>query len=215
MCGRFSLTASIAEIKKFYHAEADMEWPPSDNVAPSQYVPVLTADANGLRAIRPMKWGLVPFWAKDAKIGNRMINARAETVDTGNAFRAAFRARRCIVPADGFYEWDRGKRPYLFAPEEGLLSLAGVWERWKKPGAPPLESFTIITTDADDTVRPVHERMPVLIGHNAIGAWLAPDTEPALLKSLLEPASGRPLHAHPADRRMNNPRYHAADREPA
>src|SRR4051812_41205592 len=170
MCGRYALIEKFDKVKAFYGAKSDIAWEGSYNIAPSQMIPVVVQDGDG-REIRLMKWGLVPHWAKDEKIGFRMINARSETVDEKPGFRDSFKSRRCVIPASGFYEWRKlDKQPFWFAPYEGLFSFCGLWAQWKKPDGKILESCTILTTDANDAVAPVHDRMPVILGHNAIGA---------------------------------------------
>ena len=207
MCGRFSLAASWDQIRRYYDLiGAPMNLAPRYNVAPTQSVPVVRrAGAHECEAVM-MRWGLIPSWAKDARLGARMINARAETVAEKPAFRVAFRSRRCLVPADGFYEWQarpEGKQPYRIArPDGGLFTFAGLWERWEKaPDGAPVESFTIITTTATPELHPIHPRMPVVVESSNYATWLDGDAPAAL--NLLAAADDDTLVAIPIGTRIN------------
>ena len=158
-----------------------------------------------------MRWGLVPSWAEDEKIGARLLNARSESVATKPAFRAAFRRRRCLVPADGFYEWEkigRKKQPFFISMKDGRpFAFAGLWETWHKEDE-ALQSFTILTTDANDLMRPLHDRMPVILQPGDYDAWLNPQLEdPAALQPLLHSYAGKDLTAYPVNPVVNSPRY--------
>jgi putative SOS response-associated peptidase YedK len=209
MCGRYSLSATpetIAEIFGVRHV-SDIE--PRFNIAPTQLVPVVRrAEKSDERRIDLLKWGLVPSWADDPGIGSRMINARAETVGEKPSFRGAFKSRRCLVPVDGFYEWRKTgshKVPYLIRrPEGGLFAFAGLWERWKGPSG-PLESYAIITTEANDLMRPIHDRMPVIVDPEGYDAWLDPATPSEALREMLRPEPGGQLVAFPVSTRVNSP----------
>jgi putative SOS response-associated peptidase YedK len=161
-----------------------------------------------------LKWGLVPFWAKDPKIGNRMINARAETAADKPAFRQAFQRRRCLVPADGFFEWKKvesgdrqpSKTPYwIHRADRGPFVMAGLWERWEPRNGPPLHTFTILTTDAVPELRPIHPRMPVILPQDSAEEWLDPGSRSEELTSLLRPF-GAGLQSHPVSTVVNSPR---------
>lgn len=210
MCGRYALYTPVeAMVRLFGLAEAHAE-PPRYNIAPTQLVPVVRADVQGSRRADSLRWGLVPFWAKELAIGNRMINARGETVAEKPAFRQAWRRRRCLIPADGFYEWQKlpgGKQPWFISSGgQGPLAFAGLWERWDDRGkAEPVESCTIITTLANGTLRPLHERMPVILSPQAWDRWLDPGVGEDELSSLLRPAPDDLLSAHPVSRRVNSP----------
>jgi putative SOS response-associated peptidase YedK len=206
MCGRFALIKGLDKVKAYYGAAGHAVWQESYNIAPSQMIPVVVQNDDG-RDIRLMKWGLVPHWAKDEKIGFRMINARSETVDEKPGFRDAFKSHRCIIPASGFYEWRKpDKQPFWFSPEnDDLFSLAGLWARWKRADGKILESCTILTTDANDKVAPVHDRMPVILGHNAVGAWLDGATKPQELKELLAPFPAKEMSVVPVSKYVNKP----------
>jgi putative SOS response-associated peptidase YedK len=187
MCGRYVRKSTRREIANWF-AAADpegLEWGPSYNVAPQTFQPVVRLNRDtGQREIVLMRWGLIPYWSKDAKIGYSTINAKAETVATAPAFREAVRRRRCLVPADAFYEWQKldpkHKQPFAIAlASREPYGLAGVWERWKDPRTgESLETFTIITTEANEVVAPLHNRMPVIIERKDYARWLG-DNDPA------------------------------------
>jgi putative SOS response-associated peptidase YedK len=210
MCGRYALYTPVeAMVRLFGLVEAQAQ-PPRYNIAPTQIVSVVRADDQGARRAEGLRWGLVPFWAKELAIGNRMINARGETVAEKPAFRQAWRRRRCLIPADGFYEWQKlpdGKQPWFISsdgPEP--LAFAGLWERWDDRGrAEPVETCTIITTTANLTLRPLHERMPVILAPGAWDRWLDPGAGNEELASLLRPAADELLSARPVSRRVNSP----------
>jgi putative SOS response-associated peptidase YedK len=208
MCGRSTNKLSWAEIHALYRlTDARPNIQPRYNIGPTQSVPVIRLGHDGQRELAMLRWGLIPAWAKDEKIGYSTINARAETVAAKPAFRDAYRRRRCIVPASGFLEWrqeGRGKQPYHFhRKDDRPLSLAGLWERWSK-GPEPVESFTIIVTDANATIRPFHERMPVVLADDALDAWLDPTAQPDKLAALLQPAEDDLLVADRVSVRVNN-----------
>ena len=176
MCGRYSLVASIAELEgRFGFDGADVTYSPSYNVAPTQGVLTVVSESEARHAV-PMRWGLIPSWAKDPKIGSRMINARAETVAEKPSFRTALRRRRCLVLADGFYEWRRtgaGKRPMRITMASGEpFAFAGLWDTWRDPQNETVTSCTIITTRANDLLRPIHDRMPVILHKDLEEFWL-------------------------------------------
>lgn len=212
MCGRYTLTAEPALLAEHFHLAAV----PADlsahyNIAPSQDVPIVRRVEGLGRRLDRVRWGLVPGWAKDLSAGNRMINARAETLAERPAFRAAFRHRRCLVAADGFYEWKRldgSKQPYWIGLQDRRpLAFAGLWEHWDAPdGSGTVESCTIITTGADHVVRPLHERMPVILAPDDYDRWLDPDAGPPDLQRLLVPFESDDLVAYPVSRAVNNPR---------
>ncbi|HKK02900.1 MAG TPA: SOS response-associated peptidase [Gammaproteobacteria bacterium] len=221
MCGRYAFFTPVEAVARLFgvseiHAS---DIAPRYNIAPTQEVPIVRrspfleeedATHEAPRELALARWGLVPFWARDPAIGNRMINARGETVAKKPAFRAAFRKRRCLVPADGFFEWRRtasGKQPwYIHGADGEPLALAGLWELWDPPeGGTPLASCAIITTAANAFMRPLHDRMPVVLDAAARDAWLAPDAEPETLEALLRPAPEDALEAWPVSRRVNSP----------
>ena len=192
MCGRFTLRASAKEIAEQFAVSEPSEWKLRFNVAPTQMVAaVRISEATSKRELVWLRWGLIPSWAKDATIGNRLINARAETVAEKPAFRSAFRRQRCLISADGFYEWlQEGKRktPFYFQRKDGrLFAFAGLWESWEGPDHGVIESCTLITTAANEVVRPIHDRMPAIISP-ADYRWLDPTkSRPEQLLPLLRP----------------------------
>ena len=171
---------------------------------------------SGKRLLELMRWGLVPFWAKDLAIGNRMINARAETVADKPAFRVSLRKRRCLVLADGFYEWQAtggAKQPYFFHRQDGYpMAFAGLWDRWEKGEDGPLKTFTILTTSPNEVVAPVHKRMPVILEPEHHDLWLNPSLEdPESLLPLLVPARPDLLETYPVSTYVNNPAHEGPD----
>lgn len=213
MCGRYTLTADATQIAERFQArfpQADA-WQPRYNAAPSQHLPVVRWRDE--RFVDLLQWGLIPSWADDPRIGNRLINARAETVFSKPSFRAAVRRRRCLVPADGFYEWKKtpeGKQPYRIALKDGgLFAFAGLWERWHDPQTgEPLDTFTILTTQPNELVATLHNRMPLILHPEHEAAWLDPATpedELRLILTTIYPADR--MTAYPVSRRVNNPRY--------
>ncbi|HSS64856.1 MAG TPA: SOS response-associated peptidase [Gammaproteobacteria bacterium] len=211
MCGRYALKTSVPEIARILGASATVEFAPSYNVAPSRKVPVCRVSAEGDRELALLRWGLVPHWAKQVNDRYRMINARAETVEKKPAFRTPFRRRRCLVPADGYFEWKAGpqrKQPYFIHRKDGApLFLAGLWDRWEKDDDGPLDSFSIVTTSASSHLAAVHDRMPVIIQEADRQAWLDPAVENSdLLLPLLKPDAGTELSLTPVSTYVNNPR---------
>jgi putative SOS response-associated peptidase YedK len=193
MCGRFTLRAGATDVASHFGLDDVPDLLGSRfNIAPSQSVAVVRLDDTGRRTLRMDKWGLIPAWSKEAKIGFRLTNARAETVSEKPAFRSAFKSRRCLIPADGFYEWlaitSKQKQPYHFHRIDGaLLGFAGLWERWTNPESQVIESCTIITTSANGVVKPIHDRMPVILDPADYGQWLDPRAGADDLRALLRP----------------------------
>ncbi len=179
MCGRFTLTRSAAEVAQHFGLSAAPVHEPRFNAAPSQLALAVRSAPHGQRECVRLQWGLVPFWAKHAKDAARHINARSETLTERPAFREAAARRRCLVPADGFYEWRGGRNaraPFHIAlPEGELFAFAGLWERWRRPDGEALESVTIVTTAATPNIRALHARMPIVVDPAGYDAWLAPE----------------------------------------
>src|SRR5262245_13539832 len=195
MCGRYSITTNVEALRRLF---AFLELPnltPSWNVAPTHSAPGVRLAGGGPRPLAMLRWGLVPFWAKDLKVGASLINARADTTGTKPAFRSAFRERRCLVPADGFYEWKRvdgGKQPYRITMADGdPFAFAGLWESWGSK-TEPVETFAIITTEPNALAATVHDRMPVILDPADFDRWLA---EPAA--ELLRPYPAVRMRAYP------------------
>jgi putative SOS response-associated peptidase YedK len=212
MCGRFLQLSSRDELARlfgFETADAVPELFPRYNVAPTQPVAAVRQD-DGRRTLVLLRWGLIPPWAKDARIAYSCINARGETVAEKPAFRAAFKARRCLIPASGWYEWQatggKHKQPFHFRSTNGKpFAFAGLWERWDK-GDAPVESCTVITTEANAVARPVHDRMPVILAPANFAAWLDPRTPAGNLDALLRPCPEEGMIAAPVGRYVSNPR---------
>jgi putative SOS response-associated peptidase YedK len=211
MCGRFSLIATSAELAAHYQLDNLPYIQPRYNIAPTQPVAaVRLAPDSGVREWTHLQWGLVPSWSKDPTVGSRMINARAETAPEKPSFRSAFKRRRCLIPASGFYEWmalDGGKQPmYIHRAEGDLMSLAGLWEYWQSPDGSELETCTILTTGPNALMEPIHNRMPVVLEPDDYTTWLDVDTPTDQLMHLLRPAPAGFLAAHPVSTTVNNPR---------
>ena len=207
MCGRFAFYSPAEAAAALFGASASIDIPPRYNIAPTQNIAAVRNDEHGERELVLLRWGLIPFWAKDPSIGNRMINARAETVAEKPSYRNAYKHRRCLVLADGFYEWRKeggGKTPYFISlADDGPFALAGLWENWTdKETGESVQSTTIVTTEANEFMSPLHHRMPVVLEANAAGEWLAGSTELLDDVSAITPA----LQAWPVDRRVNNAR---------
>jgi len=214
MCGRFGQKASSAELAAAFEAAWRCEEPrlPRFNIAPTQHVPVLLRQDDD-RVLDVFRWGLIPSWAKDASIGNKMINARAESVlESKPAYRAAFQRRRCLVPASGFYEWQKvgkAKVPrWIHAADGMMLTLAGLWESWRpQKDAEPVLTFTIVTTTPNTDVAGIHDRMPVIVVPGDRAAWLDAETPATDLATLLRPAPDGLLRSYAVSTAVNRPIY--------
>ena len=193
--------------EEFQLDEGAVDLTPNYNVAPTQEVAAVLEEG-GKRRLEMLRWGLVPSWADDPEIGARMINARSETAPEKPSFRRAFRSKRCLIPADGFYEWKRepgGKQPYYFHMHDGHpFAFAGLWERWEKGGA--LLTCAILTTKANSVLEGIHDRMPVILPSGAYDAWLDPDADREQLRDLMIPYPGDDLETYPVSRFVNSPR---------
>ncbi len=212
MCGRFARYSLTRELERYFHAHPpSFEIQPSYNVAPAQEIPVIIQHEDS-RHIKKHHWGLVPFWAKDISIGSRMINARVENVTSKPAFRAALKLRRCLIPADGFYEWkgqSGSKQPYYFhLPSGEPFAFAGLYEVWEGKEAPPeagpYKSCTIITTEASDSVKDIHNRMPLILKPEAYVEWLdAKNTDSGKIEKLLKTSCVTELKRYPVSKLVN------------
>ncbi len=214
MCGRFTLRAPASVVAEQFGLFDTAPLSPRYNIAPSQTVAAVrraTESVEPARQLVLLQWGLVPSWAKDAKVGNRLINARAETVAEKPAFRAALRRRRCLVVADGFYEWQRTggkKQPYFIRlADDRPFAFAGLWERWEGPDHAALETCTLITTEANELMAPIHDRMPVILSPDDYDRWLDPAIQkPEHLQPLLRPYPSDAMVAYPVTTHVNNPK---------
>lgn len=212
MCGRFAFYSPSEATAALFGVNASLEVQPRYNIAPTQFIAAIRNNESGERELTMLRWGLVPFWAKDPSIGNRMINARAETVAEKPSFRAAYRKRRCLVLADGFYEWhtEAGvKVPYFISlANEQPFAFAGLWENWQsKEGDESIQSTTVITTAANDFMLPLHHRMPVVLEPEIAERWMQGDDD--IVASATENAPE--FRAWPVDRRVNNARNESED----
>jgi len=213
MCGRFTLTADPDVLQEVFHWVdfGNAEISPRYNIAPTQPIPVVAN--TGKNKLDYFTWGLVPFWAKDPSIGNRMINARAETLAEKPSFRNAYKRRRCLILADGFFEWqkipgEKSKVPiYIYLRDHTPFAFAGLWEEWNSSDGSQILSATIITTQPNDVVKSIHNRMPVILPESAYERWLSTqDARPHELDHLLSPYEASLMQTHQVSRIVNNPR---------
>ena len=211
MCGRYRLSRRKQIIEEhFASISEEQEWEPRYNVAPTQSVPIIRQNPKEpRRELSLARWGLVPSWSKDSSAAARMINARSETADTKPAFRDGLKFRRCLIPADAFYEWYKSgnaKQPYCFEVREGeLFAFAGVWDRWKGPGGKALETFSILTTAPNAVTATVHDRMPVILDPDSYDLWLDPGMKDVRAAAeLLKPYDARLMHCYPVSNRINH-----------
>ena len=212
MCGRYRLTAKERYLRDHFGLEEDPAWSPRWNIAPTQQVATIRQHrSEPTRIFGLMRWGLIPYWAKDASIGMKTINAMSETAGDKPAFRDAIRRRRCLIPADGFFEWKhleaREKQPYQFAMADGApFAFAGLWERWLAPDQQTVESCTILTTRPNSLVSDVHDRMPAILTPEDYELWLDPGiTSPERVFDCLRPFDSNLMKKHPVSTRVNRP----------
>jgi putative SOS response-associated peptidase YedK len=210
MCGRFTQATEGEIIARVFDLSEVPELAPRYNIAPTQDVAAVRTAGDGGRELVKLHWGLIPSWAKERAMGARMINARAETLVEKPAFRSAFRARRCLIVADGFYEWQKlatRKQPHFIGFNDGRpFAFAGLWERWRGAGSEAVESCTIVTTEANELLAPIHDRMPVILDPPDFSAWIDPaENDTQRLAGLLKPYPAGPLHAYPVGLLVNNP----------
>jgi putative SOS response-associated peptidase YedK len=209
VCGRFALFASPELVADYFALAEPPSVAPHYNLTPGQDIAAVRVDRDGVRRLHALRWGLVPFWAKDAAIGRRLINARLDSLADKPAFREALTRRRCLIPASGFYEWGVDaagkKQPFFVRPRgEPLLALAGLWERWRTPAGEPLETCVIVTTEANPTLAPIHDRMPVLLARAAQDLWLDARSDVAAITELA--ARAPELETWPVGTAVNDPR---------
>lgn len=213
MCGRYNIVTDAQALYDGFEVIASLDLAPRYNVAPSQDVLAIRQSEQGNEAVM-LRWGLIPFWAKDTKIGYKTINARAETVATKPAFRAAYKNRRCLIPASGFYEWQRekdgSKQPYnICMTDKRLFAFAGLWEHWQGPEGKVIESCTIIVTEANELIAPVHNRMPVILDKSDYDAWLDPSNK--AVAPLLKSYPSDEMMTYPVSTMVNSPRNDSAE----
>jgi putative SOS response-associated peptidase YedK len=216
MCGRFAQRTDAKRLAKAFRVEDVPEVEPRYNVAPTQQILGVYESVDG-REIKYFKWGLIPSWAKDPSIGAKLINARSETVTEKPSFREAFKKRRCIIPADGFYEWQRtgsSKQPFFFRMHDDRpFGFAGLWEQWKdKQGGEVIESCTILTTEANELLQTVHDRMPVILHPQDYELWLDEDVrKQGFREELLRPFPASEMVSYPVSTLVNSTRNHGAE----
>ncbi|MBQ17524.1 MAG: hypothetical protein CMJ65_10405 [Planctomycetaceae bacterium] len=220
MCGRFNLRASASELAMFFDIVFDppllSQLAPRYNIAPTQPVLIVRVESDQARPAL-VRWGLVPGWARDPETGNRMINARGETVAEKPSFRAAFQRRRCLVPASGFYEWQKTNRSqkqpwHVHRPDDAPFAFAGIWEPWEAADGSAMETCAIITTRANTKMAPIHDRMPVILASEDFGSWLDPgNNQTAALESLLVPCPDGTLVTDRIDTHVNRPSNEGPD----
>jgi len=211
MCGRFGRIVSNRKLREKYRLKETPQLDDRYNIAPTQPVAAVRAADEGLELVL-LRWDLIPSWSKDATIGHKLINARCETVAEKPSFRSAFKQRRCLIPASGFYEWQKQgigpKKPFFICPRDGeLFSFAGLWERWHDPKGEEVESCTLLTTTANELMQPIHDRMPVILVPSAEEQWLDPRASAEALRSLLVPYTSEGMEARPVGRWVNNPKH--------
>lgn len=212
MCGRYRLGRGREAFKKYFGTDEreDMEWAPRFNIAPTQSAPVIRQDSKvPKRSLSVMRWGLIPRWSSDTSVGAKLINTRSETVAEKPSFLACLRERRCIVPADGFYEWKRtgrDKQPYAFVLQDGaVFGFAGIWDRWRAPGGEVIESYSILTTMPNALTAEIHDRMPVILPPDQYDLWLDPGfRNVASLCDLLRPYNAGLMKKYPVSTRVND-----------
>lgn len=210
MCGRFALIVDASVLADVFDVDPPRELKPRFNIAPTQSVPIIRAGKDVARECSMARWGLVPSWAKDDRIGARMINARGETVAEKPSFRSAVKNRRCLIPANGFYEWvrtDSGKQPHFVHFADGRpFAFAGLWERWHKGQGAPLDTCTIITTTPNELVADLHDRMPVILPPTRFEEWLEPaPLAPERLQEVLSPHPAEGMESYPVSTYVNKP----------
>lgn len=210
MCGRYRLSRRKEVLSEQFGADvSDLDWEPRYNIAPTQPVPVIRQNPKErLRECSLMRWGLIPYWAKSPSIATSTINAKSETAGTRPAFRYSMEFRRCLLPADGFYEWQRtgkSRQPFCFEVGDGeLFALAGLWDRWRSPDGNLRETCTILTTTANELMRDIHDRMPVILPADCYDRWLDPAMQDAAsVKELLKPLDSKLMRCYPVSKRVN------------
>ncbi|MBW4644097.1 MAG: SOS response-associated peptidase [Goleter apudmare HA4340-LM2] len=217
MCGRFTLKQPAAAIAQAFDVQLVPDLAAQYNIAPTQMVnTVLCHLESHQRQVQQLRWGLIPSWAKDPKIGAKLINARSETVTEKPSFRSAFKRRRCLIVADGFYEWQRQqgkKQPFYFHLQDSQpFGFAGLWEQWRSPEGQEIASCTILTTAANELLQPIHDRMPVIVAPTDYNLWLDPQVQtPETLQHILLPYPAQAMTAYPVSTLVNNSRHNTPE----
>jgi putative SOS response-associated peptidase YedK len=210
VCGRYRLSRRKRVIEEYFNAVAEEEWTPRYNIAPTQPVPVIRQNPKEpVRELSIIRWGLIPSWARDSSGAAKMINARSETAGSKPAFRDALKSRRCLIPADGFYEWQRtakSKQPFCFEVNDGQsFAFAGLWDRWKSPDGTWIRTCSILTTTPNAVTSPVHDRMPVILDPDSYDLWLDPGmTDVEAATDLLKPCDAQLMRRYPVSTRINH-----------
>jgi putative SOS response-associated peptidase YedK len=217
MCGRFVLMTLAKALAEHFQLREEPVPAPRYNIAPTQMIAVVYCpNVRSARELKMFRWGLVPFWAKDPSIGVKLINARGETVAEKPAFRSSFKNRRCLIPADGFYEWkrvERRKQPYLFCmADRRPFAFAGLWDRWEGPDGSVIESVTVITVGANELLLPIHDRMPAILSEQDYDLWLDTSVKkPEVLQPLLKPYPAGEMTGFPVSAKVNRSDYDGPD----
>ena len=211
MCGRYVLYGPVSRYLEYFDAKNWPAFPDRFNIAPTTSVPVIRRAPDGQLSVDLLRWGLVPNWAKDPAIGAKLNNARGETVAEKQSFRAAYRKRRCIVPASGFYEWQAvagsAKQPwYIQLKGDVPMGMAGLWESWTAPDGTILRTFCVITTSANEVMAPIHDRMPVILPKTVWNEWLSPDTDLAVIAAMIKPLESELTEVRPVSRKVSGGR---------
>lgn len=217
MCGRFTLRAGAGELMRFFGLEGVADFPARYNIAPTQTVAIVRHSASG-RALDFVRWGLIPSWSRDPRIGSSLINARSETAAEKPSFRTAFRKRRCVIPCDGFYEWEavagqKLKQPWLIGVRDSpLFGFAGLWESWHAPTGETVETCSILTTSSNELLRPLHDRMPVILDPSDFERWLVPDVQTAeTLRALMVSFPADRMQRFRVSTLVNSPKNETAE----
>ncbi len=212
MCGRFTLNVAPSKLTEYFDLTGDLDFSPSWNIAPFSQINSIVADESGSKHLKSMRWGLIPSWAKDETIGNKLINARSETIAEKPSFRSAFKRRRCLIPASGFYEWktENGiKQPWYISLVSGEpMAFAGLWETWNSKEGEGIESCCIITTAANSFMEPIHDRMPATLNPEQWPLWLSQQEHfPDKLLPLICSQESKSIQAWPVTRELNRAGY--------
>lgn len=207
MCGRYAFNASAQDLIDSFQIVRSIDFVPRFNIAPTSSVPVIRQSPEGDRVADLLRWGLIPHWTTDPSAGNKLNNARAETVAERPSFQGAFKSRRCLIPASGFYEWKtvgKVKQPFYISAKQGMLALGGLWESWRDPEGKIVRTFCVVTTEPNELMAEIHERMPVIIQPEHFAQWLDPSVPGTALTDLLRPVSANGMQAWPVSRLVSS-----------